>query len=263
MALAIAVALIGAESPQAVQIAVTGATSGDSYTVNGNWAGGEWPVRGGDSTLAAGTTIILVDVASPINVPVTYTVTHDADGASVTSSSITATHPDLEVMTSVDGLTVIRFQRRGNDGAPRALTMRSVTYPIPGRNLPGVRFDISAGESMTMLLDTIDDDTDNLFDLLRTGGLVLLRNNGSVRDTPAVQYLLVTDAPSQLNGVDNTRTWSLACQVVDDPEPDVIVVIDTWDELDSVYSALTWTNFDTEWSTKTWDQFDLVDWASR
>lgn len=263
MALAIAVALIGAESPQAVQIAVTGATSGDSYTVNGNWAGGQWAVRGGDSTVAAGTTIVLVDVASPINVPLTYTVTHDADGASVTSSPITVPHPDEEVLTSVDGLTVVRFQRRLNDGAPRALTMRSQTYPIPGRNLPGLRFDVSAGESMSLAVDTIDDDTDNLFDLLRTGGLVLLRNDGSVRDTPAVQFLLVTDAPSVLNGIDNTRTWSLGCQVVDDPEPDVVVVIDTWDELDAVYAALTWTNFDTEWSTKTWDKFDLEDWATR
>lgn len=265
MALAIAVALIGAENPQAVQVAITGATIGDSYTINGNWAGGEWTVRGGDSVIAADTQIVLVDVASPINIPLTYTVTHDADGVFVNSSSITVPHPDLEVMTSVDGLTVIRFLRRLNDGAPRGLTMRSAIYAIPGRNLPGVRFDVTAGESMALAVDTIDTDTDNLFDLLRTGGLVLLRNNGSVRDTPAVQFLLVTDAPSQLNGIDNTRTWTLGCQVVDDPEPDVIVVVDTWDQLDAVYLVLpsTWANFDTEWSTKTWNQFDLEDWATR
>lgn len=263
MALAIACALIGAQSPQAVQISVTGATIGDAYTVTGAWAGGVWTVRGGDSTIAATSQILLVDVASPINVPLTYTVSHDADGVSVTSSAITVPHPDQEVLTSVDGLQVIRFQRRLNDGAPRALTMRSQIYPIPGRLLPGVRFDVTAGESMSLVVDTIDDDTDNLFALLRSGGLALLRNDGTVRDTPAVQFLLVADAPSVLNGIDNARTWSLSCQVVDDPEPDVIVVVDTWDELDAVYSTLTWTNFDTEWSTKTWDQFDREDWATR
>lgn len=265
MALAVAVAHIGAEIPQAIQIAITGATIGDSYTVNGNWSGGQWPVRGGDSTVATDTQIVLVDVASPINVAMTYTVTHDADGAFVTSSSITATHPDDEILTSVDGLDVIRLVRRLNDGAPRALTMRSQIYPIPGRNLPGLRFDVSAGESIQLAVDTIDDDTENLFDLLRSGGLVLLRNNGAIRDTPASEFLLVSDVSTVLNGIDDTRSWSLGCQVVDDPEPDVIVVVDTWDQFDAVYAVLpsTWANFDSEWSTKTWNQFDLEDWATR
>lgn len=265
MALAIAVALIGAESPQAVQVAVTGATPGDSYTINGAWADGEWVVRGGDSTVAVDPQIVLVDVASPIKVPLTYTVTHDADGAFVTSSSITVPHPDEEVLTSVDGLTVVRFQRRGNDGAPRSLKMRSTTFAIPGRLLPGVRFDVTAGEAQSMVIDTIDDDTDTLFDLLRSGGLVILRNDGNVRDTPAVQFLLVNGADSILNGIDNTRTWSLTSDVVDDPEPDVIVVVDTWDQLDAVYNVIpsTWANFDTEWSTQFWTDFDLEDWATR
>jgi hypothetical protein len=114
------------------------------------------------------------------------------------------------------------------------------------------------------MVDTTGTQTDDLFALLRTGGLAIFRTDGSLRDLPAVQYVLITSCPSYLAGVDNRRTWTLGFQVVGDPQPDVPRSnVETWTDFDSVYSASTWTAFNTEWTGQTWNLFDIEDWATR
>ncbi len=263
MTLAITATKVGAQSPQAVLLTVSGATLGDSYTVTGLWSGLQWTVRGAASAVAPGTQLLAVDVAFPINVPIVYTVTHDADGATASAAAVTVPYAGRAVLSSIDSLTVVNPSRIGNNGAPRERILRTALFPIPGRTTPVVRSDVTAGLQAELVVDTIDTDTDALDALIAAGGVMMLRTDGSFRDLPAVELMSVQSAPSALLGVDDVRTWTLGYQVISDPEPSAVIAIDTWDDFDSVYALLTWTNFDTEWSTGTWNQFDVVDWATR
>lgn len=263
MALGVSVALIGDEDPQAVQVLVTGTTLGDTYTVTGSSGTLVWPVRGGTGVAAGGTQIVLVDVASPINVAVTYQAVHDSDAVTATSSPITVPFAARQLLATVDGAVNVTFTTLRDNGAPRDVSMRSATFQIPGRLLPVVRYDVPGGESGEYVVDTVGSQTDDMFALVRAGGLAIFRTDGSLRDLPAVQFILISSCPSVLTGVDSRRTWTVGFQVVADPQPDAVAIVETWDDFDSVYAASTWTAFNTEWTGQTWNLFDIEDWATR
>lgn len=260
MTVAIAAALVGDDVPLAVQLSATGLTAGQNYTLQGNLADGtQWTVRGGDEALAGSAQIILYDVATPINVPITYTVSNNA-AVVATASPITVTYDGQTVLNSIDGELTAGFVWMNND-APQTMLMRSNTFQIPGRLLPVVRFDVSGGETGEILAETTEAQSPAMRTLLQAGGLALLRTDGAVKDVPPVQYVLITGVSSVLWAGTNRR-WTLSYLVVDDPQPDAAVAAITWDDFDAAYSTFTWANFDTEWSIGTWDGFDATDWVN-
>lgn len=258
MALTVTASLIGVFSPRTVQVVVSGMTIGATYAVVGNWSGGSWPVRGGTGT-AEDTQLVLSDIATPINTPITYTITHN--GQEATSGAVTAAYGRRYVLQSLSGDFSVEFDMVRN-GAPQRLLMRQSSFMIPGRGRPVVRYDVAGGESGQLLADTEEVNTRPLRALLKTGAPLLLRTDGAILDLEPVTFLSVTGASSALLGM-TRRRWELDYQVIDDPEPDTLVGLPPWDDFDGVYASLTWDDFDTEWSGATWDEFDTYDWASR
>lgn len=260
------VGLVGATSPQVVQIAVSGLTPGLEVTVTGTAAGSTWLVRGGAVT-ATGGQIILTDVLAPLNVPIVYTVS--VDGFTIASDPIAVDYPDKYVMQSLDGRTVIPFEWVAT-GVPRSSALRSASYDVPRRTSPVVRWDVSGGESGTVSLRLTKSAGLVLRAHLREAGpVVVVRTDGAVRDTPPAEFWLLRSADSVLwdavvaGEMSTDRVWSLAYDVIDDPEPSVVIAVATWDDFDAVYAESTWDDVDDEWAGGTWDEFDRTDWSTR
>lgn len=259
MVLGITASLIGIYSPRTVQLVVTGLTVGETYSVAGNWSGGSWPVRAGIG-VAVDTQVVLPDVAAPINTPITYTVQHDVEQA--VSAPITVAYGHESVLQSLAGDVSVTLDLRDNR-APRQLTQRQSTFMVPGRRYPVGRYDIAGGESGELWANTDGPDTATMRELLALGAPLLMRSNGQVADFEATAFLLFTDVSSSLL-VGTKRRWQLGYQMLDDPEPDTLAGLPTWDDFDASYTGLTWDDdFDSEWAGSTWDAFDTHDWATR
>jgi len=271
MALAVTATLVGSAVPQAVQIAVTGATIGDSYTITGaDGAGDAWTIRGGDSTVAVGTSIVLADVATPINTAITYTVTHDADAAFATASPVTvpytspiaAPNASSYVLSTLDGSLSAAFLWMNNQD-PLETPMRNALFYIPGRAAPVVRYDVPGADIGTLQLLTESTQTPALKTVLTAqGGLCMLRTDGTLADFPSVQFLAITNNQRILPGAGTERVWTLAYATIGDPEPDAVVAAVDWDDFDLPWSTDTWTSFNTSWASGTWDGFDRFDWTT-
>lgn len=254
----ISLSLVGSFTPQSVQLVITGVTAGQSLHVTGDAAGHAWTVRGGAGAVGSAQ-VILVDAATPLNVPITYTVT--VEGQPFTAAPITVPFGSEYVLQSLDGRTVVPFEWHGADDS-RDIHLRSVLFDVPGRSHPLARWDTAGGETVALPIRTTPAATAALLAQLRTAGpVMLLRTDGSIYDIPAVQYLIITRAPRALFGFDGLRLWTLTYEVIDDPEPDAILATSTWDDFDVAYAASTWDDFDAEWAGSTWDDFDRTDWT--
>lgn len=258
MALAVVPSLIGVYSPRTVQIVITGMTVGETYSVAGNRSGGTWPVRAGTGT-AQGTQLVLPDIATPVNVPITYTVIHD--GQEVTSAPLTVPYAHRAVLQSLSAAVSVPLDLRDN-GAPWTLSLRQSTFAVPRRPRPAVRYDIAAGESGALRVNTDGADTGTLKALLKSGAPLLMRTDGTAADLGATAYLLFTRVSSSLL-VGTRRRWDLDYELLDDPEPDTLVGLPTWADFDAAYDGLTWADFNAEWAGLTWADFDTYDWATR
>lgn len=258
--------LVGAVSPQVVRVVVTGLTAGQSVQVVGSAVGQEWEVRGGTLTASA-EQVAVVDVLAPLNVPVNYIAR--VEGADYTTSTpVTVAYAGRYVMQSLDGRTVLPFVWQDN-GLPRVPGLRSVSYPVPGRPSSPARWDVSEGLSGQARVRMSRAASDALLALLASGGPILaVRTDGQVRDFPPAELWLLTSAGSALwgavvNGAPSTdRVWTLGYDVIEDPEPGVIVAASTWDDFDAAQARTTWDDFDAAWAGSTWDEFDLTDWSA-
>lgn len=259
MAVSVTATLVGSDAPAKVEVVVGGLTPGDAYEVTGQWAGGSWPVRGGTGT-ATTTQVVLVDNASPINVPVTYAVA--SGSGSATSGAVTVSWPGRYLLQSLDGTIATGFRLQVN-GLTRDIGLRSATYAIHGRHDPVVVMDQSMTDSGTLVARMTSQQSANLRAILSPGGAALLRTDGTVGDLPAVDFILITAASGALlSAVGGDRVWTLAYQVIGDPEPDTVMPLSTWDDFDAAYAGLTWDSFDAEWTGQTWDLFDRTDWTT-
>lgn len=269
---AVTASLVGVTTPQAVQVAVSGLTVGDTYDITGSVATAagvvSWPVRAGRGT-ATSTQVVVGDAAAPVNAPITYTVQTGANG-SAASAPLTVPHAGRYLLQSVDGRTTATFGLRDN-ADPRTTRLRTATYAVSGRSRPPSRWDVAAGENGDLLLATAGTQTAALKALLEGGGPLLLRTDGAVRDLAPVEYVLPTAATRTLTGawVDGTpqtvneRLWQVRFEVIDDPEPDTALALSSWDDFDATYAGLSGNDFDAEWAGQDGNTFDREDWASR
>lgn len=264
MAVAVAATLAGPADPQVVQLAVTGLTVGQAFTVTGAVTGLSWTVRGADGAVPAATSLILTDVFAPLT-EVTYTVT---TGAETATDTITVPG-DRYVLQSMDGRTSFPFVWH-DKGDQRDLAERVDVFAIPGRPDPVVRWDVTGGESGRIVARMSAATSAALIEHKRTRGpLLVLRTDGALLGIPASAYMVVTSASRvlwgamTLTGLSTDRVWSLGVQFIADPEPSTIAAVSNWDDLDGVYVALDWDDFNAEWAALTWDDFDATDWSTR
>lgn len=251
MALAISASLAGPTLPQVAQIVVTGLTVGQVYVVTGQASGITWVVRGGQAVPAA-TQVVLTDVATPVNAPIVYTVASGAEYAA-TSVPLTVPYPGEYVLTSLDGRLAVGFDWHGNDN-PRDVRLRTATFEVPGRTTPVVRWDVASGETGELMLRATPAQTQALrLHLRERGPLMVLRTDGAQLDLAPVEYVAITRVTHVSFGFDGTRLWSLAFEVIDDPEPATVLAVSTWDDFDVAYStpSYTRTNLNTNPSAET------------
>lgn len=262
MTLTATASLAGGGYPQSVQIVVAGLTVGSPFLVTGSLADGTtWTVRGGNGQTATASTQILADTSTPINAPITYTVSQTGWSPGL-SAPITVPYSGRYVLQSLDGRTTVQIIGSGN-GSQRSDAVRTVLLQVPGRTTPVVRWDVTGGQSGQF--DALLDSTASLAlrsALETTGPLLALRTDGTLYDFPASAYLVITSTASATVGVTTDRIWTLAYRVITDPEPSIVVAASTWTDFDSAYAAQTWDQFDTYWSTLTWDDFDAADWST-
>jgi hypothetical protein len=260
MALAIATDLVGPASPQVVQVTVSGLTVGQSFVVSAEAAGTSWTVRGGDA-VAVAAQVVLTDVATPVNAAVTYTVVSGTESAS--AAPVTVPFDGDYVLCSLDGRVAVGYEWHGNDN-PREVHLRTATFDVPGRSTPVVRWDVSSGEAGELMLRATPTQSALLRAHLRERGpVMILRTDGAQLDLAPVEYVAITRVSHASFGFDGTRLWSVRFELIEDPEPSLVLAVSTWDDFDEVYAALTWDDFDAEWSSLTWDDLDQVDWSTR
>lgn len=269
MPVAVAANLLAGDPP-AVQVVLTGMAIGDSYDVTGSALGGTWtwPVRAGRG-VATSTQVVLGDNAAPINTPVTYIVTTGASGTA-TSTPITVLYDDgaeaKYVLQTMDGRAGASFRWLDN-GVPRSYALPVALFQVPGRSYPLAIHGRARAESGELVVATTAAQTLALEALITTGGPLILRTDGAVRDLPAVMFIVPVSASNVLTGADygngTVRRWQMAYQRITDPEPDKLAALPTWDDFDTVYASLTGADFDSEWAGATGDQFDREDWRAR
>lgn len=254
--------LVGPVEPRAVQVTLEQVTPGQTLEVIATAAGQSRHVRGGRG-LVTQTRMVLVDVATALNTPVSYTVV--LDGVPFTVGEITVPYPGGEyVLQALDGRTVFPFAWHGA-ADPRDLHMRTVTFDVPGRSDALVRWDVAGGESGRLPMRTTKAVTEALRTHLRTRGpVLLLRTDGAQLDIPGSEYIAVTRAPRETFGFDGTRLWTLEFEAIADPEPgSALAAVATPEDFDEVYAAATAEDFDTEWAAATAEDFDAMDWTQR
>lgn len=238
--------------------------AGRVVTVSGQSVDGafSWPVRGG-VFVADGGQVILVDVAAPINIPVTYSAVWD--GGEVSTSPVVRTFQGHEAVVSLDGGTVVGALRLKSGGDAREGERRFHTSAVPGRRRPPVRLGPVAGDGGgSMLLETSSDDTAAMRGLLaRNLPVYVFHNPARCKvaecDLPLVDLVYVTgDGNDRSAAVQKAhRRWSLSYLLVDDPDPDYRVPLSTWDMFDA--AGLLWGDLDA--LGLTWDEFDRTDWS--
>lgn len=260
MAVAVTATVTGASTPQKVSVVLSGLTIGGAYAVTGVWAGGSWPVRGGVG-VATAAQVVLADVATPVNVPITYQVV--ATSGSAVSAAVTVTYPGRGLFASLTGEDSAGFLTMVND-IPRSVGRRSVVLAVAGRADPVVVTDAALSDSGQLVVQVDPAGDAALRALLADGGVVLSRNNGAVPGLPAAEHLAITEASAAGYGPGATgRRWTIGYQVVAMPEPTTALALSTWDDFDRVYAASTWADFDAEWASLTWELADRTDWSVR
>lgn len=258
MALAIAATLIGAPvDPRPVQVNVTGLTIGTPFTVTAACVGWSAIVQGGDDVVAVSTQVVLVDIATPLNASVTYTVTHAATSA--VSAPLTVACAAEAILQSLDGTTVAAFEWMDNED-PRAQAPRVAFYRPAGAARPIMHYDVAGDESGTILAETTGADTTALRALVAAGAPVLVRTEPGLRDLTPVEVLGIVAAPRRLVGAaGDLRRWDLAYTLVSD-EDDTPLVMVTLDHLNQYYATKKLSDVNTQWAGLTLANMNAFDW---
>ena len=259
MALAITAALVGAATqPRPVQVNITGMTIGQTYVVTAS--SGTWSrvVQGGEGTATA-TQVLLIDVATPLNAAITYTVVHVS--TTVASSPVTVAYAaGQSLLQSLDGTVTARFKWMDN-ADPREQDPRVAFYRPAGRSRPIMHYDVAGDESGEIVARTEVADGVALRELIRQGAPVLLRSDVGMRDIDPVEVLGIRSAPRVLiPPFGGRREWSLSYTLVSD-EDDTPLVMVTLDHLNTYYAGQTLADINTQWAGLTFADMNAFDWV--
>jgi hypothetical protein len=259
MTLAITAVLVGSPAPpRPVQVVVAGLTVGQVYAVTASAPGWSRPVQGGAGTAAA-TQLVLIDVATPLNTPITYTLTHN--GSTVTTSpAVTVAYAGDAVLQSLDGRTVAGFDWQDN-ADPRAQEPRVALYRPAGSARAIMHYDIAGDESGTIVAETSGANTTALRALVHDGAPVVLRAEVGLRDVDPVEVIGIRAAPRHLIGaVGDLRQWDLAYTLVADEDASPLVIA-TLAHVNTYYAAQTLAALNTQWAGLKLADLNAFDWV--
>lgn len=252
----ISAALVGAASPQLVQIVVSATANGVPWVLTGASSDWSWDVAEG---VGDGSQLVVVDIRAPGNTPVTYT--YASNGAAQVSAPVTVAIAGDIALQSFDGQrsVTVNLQKGSLD---LELEPAHAVFDIPGRRLPVVRY-TATGKGGGVFGFKVPMSESAAFDaLIADGAPVLYRAGISLRDFDPVAAILFTRLPSSANYFRETRLWSASFLFVPDPYLDTILGAFTWDYVDSVLSGRTWNQVDALFAGYTWDQIDTLDWTT-
>lgn len=259
MPLAITAALVGAATqPRPVQVNITGLTIGQTYVVTASAAGWSRVVQGGEG-VAVATQVLLIDVATPLNSAVTYTVAHAATTA--TSAPVTVAYTaGRSLLQSLDGTVAAGFRWMDNED-PREQETRVAMYRPAGRSRPIMHYDVAGDESGTIVARTREADSIALRELIRQGAPVLLRAEVGMRDISPVEVLGIERAPRRLVGsTGGRREWDISYTLVSD-EDDTPLVMVTLEHLNSYYALKMLSDVNAQWAGLTLADMNAFDWV--
>lgn len=261
------IASLGSETVPHVRIVIpsTELASGAAWELRALYADGlgdeqSYRVRGG-SGVPASAQVVLVDVAAPVNTLVSYQLY--IDGTATAFVDVTRTYSGDSAIIAADGSGSVDFNWLAAGGDQREPGIRFHASDVSGRRRPPIRLaPVPADGGGSLLADTTGGNTSALRAL---AGKVchLLHNPATCQvpncDIPLTETVLFTSMGNDRSERIDTahRRWSLAYLLVDDPEPDYLVPLSTWDDFDA--AGLTWDEFDA--LGLTWDEFDRTDWT--
>lgn len=261
--------LLTGPEPQSVQVTIAGLIPGAPYHVWGTTAsGGRWEVPGGQG-IADDTQVVLIDTLAPLNTTITY-VLDLGGGVTVGSNEVTVPWSGkaldgCAVFASLNGTRAVPVMWVDNR-LPEALEVYSVSYPVPGRARRPGRYTPTGDGSGQLEVIIASEHRQAWRELLRPGEVIVTRTDGKIADWPPVEIIACTALSSQLRPLARDKTarlWSIDYELVDLPDPTLVIVVFTWDNFDTVYAGQTWDDFDAEWQATTWDDFDRYDWGQR
>lgn len=250
--------LVGAGTPQLVQIVVDETPDGELWALTGSAASGyTWTVPGGEG-IGDGEQLSIVDNRAPGNVPITYTFTAET----VTEESDPITVPMGEfVLQSLDGQVTLQLELL-DTSLDFQFRTRKTRFDIPGRKRPVSRYTLSGDREGTFSVMVPTSDTATFMRLFESGEPVLYRCGRQIFDFPLVSVIDVSDPAAigyQRAGI---RVWALPYVTVDDPFMDQRLGAFAWDFFDDTNAAREWDDFDALFAATAWDQFDTVDWTT-
>ena len=209
--------------------------------------------RGGRG-VGTGDQVVLTDPAAPIRTPITYRVSTGA------TATIVRTAPAADLLVDMQGSTWAVFQRAAAGGDQRTPEPRHWVSDVPASSMPPVRSAPVAGKAaFQMGAVTSGAGTWGVRDLVAANRPVVVLHACDMPDcdVPRSETVIITSAPSDRRtpGLPE-RAWTLSRRPVADPEPDTVVAINTWDDVEA--AGLTWDQLDA--LGLSWDLFDLTDW---
>ena len=264
--MALTLSLLSGDLP-GVRIVIPGTDvpASDAWTLTGSGAGLSWQVRGG-SGVGAGAQVVLVDTLAPVNVVTTYSLTRA--GTVTQSGTITRTFSGTggdglgrDVVADLAGSSSACVRRLPSD--LRRGERRFHASRVAGSRFLPLRLDPVAGAGGGSLsVASVGAQTTALRAILDANTLVAYYHDTSRCDlsgcpVPAVEIWYVTGESSDVGARRDVgeREWSLDWLAQQDPEPDLIVPVSDWDDVDA--AGLDWDAIDA--LALTWDEWDALD----
>jgi hypothetical protein len=257
MAVAITATLYGSQTPQAVLVTVTGLSAADNVNV---WreppSSARRIVRGGLDLDDPPDTLLLVDVEPELGRPLIYVADYLPTGGSarVEVSAAPVTVPDLDggrhhvLSDPYSGDAVIvdvlyDDDERVQAGRLSIMQAQGSAYPIAVTDVRTV----DTGNLSAFTRDRAE--TLQLVDLLSDGRPIVSRHSNDGCDIPAGEVLVILDASRSRRTRQGDRRWSLPFQVVDTPDPTLVLTLTTLADLAAVYTGLTLADLASDYAT--------------
>jgi hypothetical protein len=247
MAVVITSQLYGGQTPPAVLVTVTGLSAADLVNVTREPPGSApRQVRGGLNVVPPpGGTLLLVDVEAELGRPLVYVASYLPTGLGV---PVEVSAAPLTVPEPADRHHVLSDPFTGEpllvdvtyDDDARTQVSRSSLLQAQGQAFPVAITDVRTADSGSLSIYTRDRaETLQLVDLLADGRPVVSRHVNDGCDIPAMEILAVGDATRSRRTRDGDRRWSLPFQVIDTPDPTLVLSLVTLQDLADVYVGQT------------------------
>jgi hypothetical protein len=233
---------------------VTGLSGADLVNVIREPPGSEArTVRGGLDVVPTSDTLLLVDVEPELGRPLVYVASYLPTGVGV---PVEVSAAPLTVPEPVGRHHVLSDPFTGEpllvdvtyDDDQRIQASRSSLLQAQGQRYPVAITDVRTADSGQLSVYTRDRaESLQLVELLADGRPVVSRHINDGCDIAALEILAVGDATRSRRTRDGDRRWSLPFQVIDTPDPTLVLSLVTLQDLADVYVGQTLNTIATDY----------------